>query len=216
MRLLRPLLLFLLLATVYFTALFALGPRGSYPHWFRGGANAVFGSMGANRVASFEPFDDPLGTHDTRMSIGLRHSGYPKSLGLNSVRQGYTPAALLVALVLATPVPWPRRGRALLIGLVLVHGFIALRLWVSLLWGFSLVQFGGKPMLELSGLGSWLVRRADQLLAGNLYITYLVPAMIWLVLTVRPEDLRALQETPHDVERDAPATLPEAGVSPRP
>ena len=99
MRLLRPLLLFLLLATLYFTAIFALGPRGSYPDWFRGGANLLFGSMGSNRIAKFEPFDDPRGTHDTRMSVGLRNSGYPKSLGLNSVRQGYTPAALLAALV---------------------------------------------------------------------------------------------------------------------
>jgi hypothetical protein len=192
---LRRLLLFLLLASVYFTGLFIVGTRVGYPVAFRAVANQVFGSMGGQRVARFEAWEDPHGMHDTRMSIGKRHVGFPKGLGINSMRQGYTPAALLAALVLATPVPWRRRLVALGVGLALVHVFVGLRLWFSLLWGFSVVQLGGQPLLELSGWARWLVRRADQLLAGSLYATYLVPAMIWVAVTLRPEDLRRLQST---------------------
>jgi len=56
----------------------------------------------------------------TLEKIGFQRTG--------SRLMGYTPTALLVALILATPVSWLRRFVYLLAGLVVVHAFVVLRM----------------------------------------------------------------------------------------
>jgi hypothetical protein len=168
---------------------------GFFPPVFRAGANVLFHSMGSNRVVLFEPFDDPRGVFDTKMSIGsdaLGYPSYPSSMGINSVRQAYVPPALVVAVILATPMVWPRKWRTLLLGLLLALGFIAIRVGVALLHGFSRLGEGSQRMLEVSGSEAWLLRQGDQILTGDLHMTYIAPLLIWLIAAVRIEDLRGL------------------------
>ena len=186
---------FVFLAVVYFLLLMALVPTGFFPPVFRFGANAVFHSMGSDRVAKFERFDDPMGVYDTKMFVGSQALGrptYASSIGVNSVRQGYAPLVLVIALVLATPVPWPRKWRALLSGMLLVNLFIVLRVGVALLYGFSRVGLGSRRLLEVSGPEAWLLRQGDQILAGDLHLTYVVPLLIWLLVAVRMRDFRTV------------------------
>jgi hypothetical protein len=150
--------------------------------------------MGSGRVAKFEPFDDPQGVFDTKMFVGsdiLGVAAYPYGLGVNSVRQGFAPSAVLVALVLATPVVWRRRWRVLLAGLVLVQGFVFLRVAVALLNGFGRVGLGERRLLEVSDFSAWALRRGDQIFAGDLHMTYIVPLMVW-ALVLGGRELRVI------------------------
>ena len=190
---LRPILKLVGLAVTYFVILFAIAQTGFYPPLFRAGANTLFGSMGSGRVAQFEPFDDPQGVFDTKMSVGSDLTGsrvFPSSLGVNSLRQGYVPTAVLIGLVLATPIAWRRKWRALLVGIPLVHVFVAMRIGVTLLYGFSRIGLGDRRLLEVSALGSWVLRRGDQILAGDLHMSYVVPLVIWLLTCVRRAELQ--------------------------
>jgi hypothetical protein len=182
-----PIVRLVLLTVLYFALLMALAATGFYPPLFRAGASALFGSLGSGRIAKFEPFQDPRGVFDTRMSVGTDSAGYPafpSSLGVNSVRQGYVPIAVLVALMLATPIAWRRKWRALALGLLLVQGFVVLRVAVALLVGFSRVGLGGRRLLEVSPPVAWGLRRADQILAADLHTTYIAPLLIWALVVV--------------------------------
>ena len=169
-----------------------------YAPLFRAGANFAFGRMGGDRVARFEPFDDPSGVFDTRMSIGKRVNGralYPTGMGLNSVRQGFAPTALFLALSIATPIRWRRKRTALLVGLLLVQSFVALRLWIALMAGFAQTSYQGNFLLDVSEGFARLLRRADQIVAGDLHLTYVAPIAIWAaVMLGRKGGLADLRE----------------------
>jgi hypothetical protein len=171
-------------AVAFFALSLMIGPR-FYPPVFRWAGNSFFGDFGSHRIVRFEPFDDPLGISDTRISIGTDATGarsWASSLGVNSVREAYAPAAGLLALLLATPMDWRRRWRAAALGLAVVHAFIALRIIVACLYGFSRIGMGEEHLLEVGRTATWALRRADQIVSGDLHLTYIVPILTWLIL----------------------------------
>ena len=195
MRRARPLVRLVLLGILYFTLLMSLRPAWFYPPVFRLGANLVLSAFGSHRIAKYEPSADARGMWDTKMSVGSDVTGspvYPSSLGINVVREGYTPTAILVALFLATPVPWRDRWRAMALGLVVIQIFVAMRVTVAALYGFSRIGLGDRHLLEVGALGSRILRRADQILTGDLHFTFIAPVLVWLLIAVRFEAVRAL------------------------
>jgi hypothetical protein len=98
---------------------------------------------------------------------------------------GWDPTALTIALILATPVPWRRRGWALLWGLVLVNLFIlfSLQSWI---WNAS-------PNISLTTLSPFWKEMADDLeytLITQMGVSFSMPVLIWIVVTFRLEDAR--------------------------
>jgi len=186
---------FVAIAVVSFVVLMAIAPWKFYPPLFQGVANVFFSSFGSHRIAKFEPSDDPRGMWDTKISVGSDVSGAPaygSSLGFNSVREGYAPTAALLALVLATPAAWRRGWGAVAAAFGLIQVFVALRIVVAALYGFSRVGLGDRHLLEVGTLGMRALRRADQILTGDLHFTYIAPLLVWLLVVVRPEAIRSL------------------------
>ncbi len=60
----------------------------------------------------------------------------------------------------------------------------------------SVVRIDGEPLVSLSPASAWLVRRADQMLSGDLHITYLAPMLIWMALVVSCCELSRLWKAP--------------------
>jgi hypothetical protein len=173
---------------LYLFLLTAVAPWIGYPTVFRAASNVVFHSIGPSRLARFDRFDDPSGMLDTKVSVGTDARGpveYLSSVGINSLREGFTPAAVIVALLLATPAPWPLRLRWIGVGFALTQIFVAARVAVLLLYGFSRVGFADRRLLDCGALGSRMLRLADQVLSADLQSSYVVPALIWLLLTAR-------------------------------
>ena len=199
MRGARPFVWFVTRVVLIFVALLWVTSTGFYPSLFRATANFVFQELGSGRIAKFEPFADPRGVFDTTMLVGTNALGspmFPSSLGLNSVRQGLVPTVLLVALFIATPIPWRKKLWGLAAGLLLVHCFVALRIAGSLLHGFARLRLDGHPLLDVGTLGAWVLRRTHQIMSVDLHITYLAPLAIWLAVTASMYDVRLLWRGP--------------------
>lgn len=200
----------LLLALAGFLLSAWLVPREVYAPWFRAGANSMFRSVPTDLTAKLTPLNDRDGLTDTRLNVGRRSSRLGGGINLDSKREGYLPAALVACLILATPVPWRRRWKALLAGLLAIHAFVALRLCVTAASGFTAVSVDGQRLLPLSPFWTEVLALMDALLSADLHITYVAPVLIWLVVTVRPGDLAAFRaigggSAPRTAQQPAPA-----------
>src|SRR5262245_39422537 len=94
-------------------------PRAAYPALFHAHANALFDALGALRVHL-----GPGQIADTAMTVTDRaRGGDAVESSFDVVRIGYWPSVLLLALLLASPLPPLRRAAAAAIGLALVDLF---------------------------------------------------------------------------------------------
>jgi hypothetical protein len=108
-------------------------------------------------------------------------------LGLDSRGVGWIPTALFIALTLATPVSWRRKGWALGLGLLAVHVYLLLTVEVYI-WNESIPGAAG-PVSLLKRIGDGL----EETLVTQLGASFVVPTIIWLLVTFRKSDLDAVQ-----------------------
>lgn len=126
----------------------------------------------------------PRADQDTLMV--LVNQRVPGSIGMlrtSSSFMGYVPVAMVIALVLATPMRWSRKGWAVIWGLLLVQAFIAVRVSVLLLHhGFAAsekqyVLFRPGPFM------TGLLGRVNEVLADNPTFAYIGPPVgVWLII----------------------------------
>ncbi len=164
---------------------------GVYPALFRGVGNACVAPLFAATDAdvSFDAFARGPETADTKILIASRTTERGRIIPVSSRLKGYLPAALLASLVLAMPRPArprPGRGRALLLGLLLVHGFLALRMAVAVVHALSLPE--GYAILRPGPVGHELIRAAWLLLYKSAGFAWGVSVVLWLLLCVRVGD----------------------------
>jgi hypothetical protein len=141
------------------------------------------------RMVVFQPSPDKDSVRDTQLT--LENAKLADSTGKGPVRRteldsrsiGWVPTALTMALVLATPVSWPRRLTALAGGLVLIHLFIffSLQCWI---WDKSAEM----SLLTLSNLGQRVMDEMNYALMNQLGASFSIPVMIWILVTFRRQD----------------------------
>lgn len=132
------------------------------------------------------PILNQKGAFDTLML--LKNRSKMKDFGMlrtSSRMVGYTPTAVIFALFLATPTAWRRRLVGLLIGLLLVHGYIFIRLAIDLAtgeWGFGSV----KPyaLFSLSEFWSGVLTRVSEVIAENPTVYLGVSVFLWLLVNI--------------------------------
>jgi hypothetical protein len=118
---------------------------------------------------------------DTVMRLEhLRLRGAEGLTGVSVFFHGWHPTAVLLALFLgATTLPWPRRRPRLLVALLLLHGFLALRLVTGAYWTFARSTIDGHPVREFSPLIGKLLYWFWHFVWEEPFATYLVPLLIW-------------------------------------
>jgi hypothetical protein len=153
--------------------------------YFRAVGQWVFDSKTGPRSLEFEPRE----AHDTRIVIINRKlmqpdgSGPVRNLDLDSFDFTWRPVSLLLALILASPVSWPRRAWALAVGGVCLQAF---QLFVL---GFALwKQSSEVALVTLSPFWKQAAENIAHVLVGQLNIA--APFLIWLMVTFRREDFR--------------------------
>jgi hypothetical protein len=168
------------------------GWNGVYGRWFRA-FNQSFFHSNQHRILSIEAAPQPGSPLDTvitlanRNRVDVRGRVTAKKLGLDSRGVGWVPTALFAALALATPVGWRRRAWALFWGLLLIHGFLVFSVGCYI-WNQS-VDLG---IVALPPLGRWAAAGLEETLVTQLGASFVVPALIWLVVTFRVQDLNRL------------------------
>ena len=185
---------------------------------FRAAAQAAFGAFGDGGAVSFRPLPAVQDRKDTEML--LRNQRFPRAVGrtpMSSRNMAYVPTAFLVALVLATPIPWRRRAGALLFGLVLVSGFAALRLALRLLDVFS--EGNVLSVFDFSPFWKGILGGAVKVLVAAPAATYIIPTFIWILVTFRRGDAPALlglaDPQEESAEARSPRTCPEGRAATR-
>ena len=167
------------------------GVRESYASFFRAGGNVLFKSFGSRGTVRFIPADPQHGKWDTEGHLIRRDRPTYWRVGFNSRRMGYLPTAVLTALVLATPIPWRRRGWALLWGILLVNGFVVVRLAVAIMRGFRNVD-----LFVFSSFWNRAVDTIYDVVSISTVTSCVVPAVIWMLVCLRREDCAVLLESP--------------------
>ena len=201
-------------AVVYGGLMFLRTPLAdAYAHMFRAGGNIafsryVFWGDGSVRFVDLRlpraqlfsevdrntygmlpvttPLLTPQGAFDILML--LKNRSRMKDFGMlrtSSRMVGYTPTAVILALFLATPTAWRRRLVGLIIGLLLVHGYIFIRLSIDLAtgeWGFG----SAKPyaLFSLGDFSSGLLTRVSEVIAENPTVYLGVSVFIWLFVSI--------------------------------
>ena len=162
------------------------GLMNAYRAGFRAVGNIMFHSVGEGGSVYFEKLSDGDRVHDTTLRLTNRTNGTRGSMDIRASYVAYRPTAFLIALVLATPMPWSRRGWALLWGLVGVGLFVAFRMWLQI---FDAMSNG--DALSVYVLGStWksALVATLKIMDHASAMSYIAPACIWALVAVRRGD----------------------------
>jgi hypothetical protein len=167
------------------------GWRNVYGDYFRGMGNVMFKQEAGKWLLYFEAHERRRGLESMDSQIVLGNRDFMDSrgdlrvdlLGIDSRSVGWIPTALTMALILATPLPWKRRGWALLWGLLLVHGYLLLVI--------ALYIWNQSTTVELLTLPPFLKEIGDALeytLVTQVGPGFTVPVLIWLLVAFRGEN----------------------------
>jgi len=151
---------------------------------FQRGIRVLFQTVGGDGRVYVEAIPDSGRGQDTRLTLENAKKPGPKAtMEINGRVMGYQPTCFLLALGLATPVPWRRRGAGLMVGMVLVSAFVAFTVYLQLLSVFS-----ADHALGIYSLPEWF-RTFLGVLRKVLVVApaaaYIVPASIWMGVFLR-------------------------------
>ena len=164
----------------------------AYARGLRQAAQAVYGSFGSQGVVVFRPNPEKDRTLDTIIYVGnrdrldARQGGPAACFTFNSRGVAYLPTALVIALVLATGLPWRRRAGALGWALVWMHLFIAGLLGLML---FKIVDtHPWLGLFQLPLLGRQMVSILHEILLTYSGARSAVAVLIWILATFRRDE----------------------------
>jgi hypothetical protein len=188
------------------------GSRDLYGSYLRSAAKLVLAQNSSRRILRFEevPVSKRNRTLDTRITVANREqldaggSGRAVMLDLDSHGVGWVPTALLIALVVATPVSSARRAWALLWGLLAIHAVILFSIQVYI-WNQSDTP-SGLDLIALSPFWKAIVNGLEETLVTQLGASFVVPVLIWILATLRVEDLRTFFVVNKKLAKMAPVT----------
>lgn len=190
---------------VYFVVLMMPWPGlgDAYRAFFCFAGNCIFNSFGTHGSVNFKALHGDDDGRDVEVLLKNRLTLATARFEGRSRLTGYQPTAYVIALILAVPLPWSRRLRALVWGVLLVTMYVQLRLMVLLMVAFSgdtaLALFAPGPILRaLLGFADWVVVRS---FAGS----FVFPLCIWFAVTFRRQDwnlMRRPAESPRSMAPD--------------
>lgn len=143
-----------------------------------------------------QPVDDRGKSVDTVLQVKVEVQGVPQwlEIGISSRQVGYLPTAVLLALIVATPIALTRRLRSLGLGIVLIHLFIALRIAVMLFWGSH--KDWTPPTPGASVFWSKAIEAAVMFFGVGQPMGYIAPVVLWVLVSFRREDVASLLGAP--------------------
>ncbi|UCE58480.1 MAG: hypothetical protein JSU63_13675 [Phycisphaerales bacterium] len=176
---------------VRFTVVFVLlvapwpGVHEAYATVYRAGGNLLFGRFGYYGNVEFRPAAKPTAAHDTE-AVLTNWRTEAKYTFVGSSQKGYLPTAFVLALILATPIPWYRRWRAVVWGLLLVSVYVVLRLGIFLALAFS--GDNGLSVFSLGSAGRSILDYLHWVIVDSFAGWLILPLPIWIVVSFRRQD----------------------------
>lgn len=166
------------------------GLQNAYRAAYLDAGQFVFQTLTSPDTIRFKAPDVVEGEVDTVVLVRYREAGVWITLGINSRQGAYLPTVVLASLILATPVPWSRRGVSLLLGLVLVHLFIVVRLTIVVLSAYFFM-WGLNTGADAS-LWTKVFVAGVKFAATGQGLGYIVPTIIWVLVAIPREQLNRI------------------------
>jgi len=188
----KPIAAFFLKAALWYALLLFpwLGGARVYATAFRTAGNVLFRVFGSSGRVYFNPLP-PGKERDTEIVLeNIKTRGARGTMDANSRRMGFMATAFLSALVLATPIPRPRRLVALVWGLVLISVFVAFKMYLQLVNAFS-----DDNVLAIYTFGAFtktVVVALIKVFSMSPVTAYIAPVVIWVLVAFRRGDLAGL------------------------
>jgi hypothetical protein len=196
----KPILLFCCRFLLVYGLLIAPWPGwdAAYGRFFREVGNLIFSRTNPRHFVIFETGDATIdAARRTEVLAGDRNLldahdyGPMKQMDLDTRLMSFVPASLIIALILATPLPWRRRVWALLWGLICLYGFDFLQIAIWLLQEPANSP-GGLAILDLPSFARVTVNHLLDILLDKMDMVGFVPIVIWILATFRQRDLAKL------------------------
>ena len=166
------------------------GVRQGYSVFYRESANLLFASS-SDLIIRFRPRPLSKGdpSKDLEFAMSRRRESRERTTPIDTRLSGYLPTAELVALILATPIPWSRRGKALLWGLLWVSVFIALGHAILLLYSLT-----HPPAFipDLNPVWGNVVYGVYEIIGRAPTPPFVVSILIWILVSFRGSDLSTI------------------------
>lgn len=162
----------------------------AYVKLYSAAAAGLFGSPGRQALVRFSPSTETIDEVKVTFYDRRRRDGYGRLVPLmriaHDVRYGdYIYTAFVTALVLATPIPWKRKGWALVGALALMHVFMAFRLGILILYLLSSERVA---LLALNRFWSSALSLGMQVFTINILPGFVVGILIWFLVSFRRRD----------------------------
>ncbi len=165
------------------------GVQEAYSKVYMSVGNWAFKSFGSKGEVKFAPPSKPKGRSDIEVITKLRGDRVEGWSPHNTRLMGYLPTVEVIALILATPIPWRRRWKSLVLGLILSQAFVAARVLLCLFRWFSSDTpwqlFHPGPFWRDALFGT------HEIVNISPTLSFVVPVFIWIIVTFRRADLDA-------------------------
>jgi len=195
MRTTRTIGVFFLVAMLVFSFLVVLYPAIAhrYSSFIRTAGNGLVGLGSSGRVwYSLNTERDEV--HDIHLALVDPRTGRGRSVVLSSRGHGYFPTILVLALTLATPIPWCRRFVAAFWGLLWIHAYIVVKLMLFPV-AYGLDVTGSVPEFDL--IVNRILTSLCWVVGSSSAGWMIVPLLIWASVALPRFDWRTMIEGTH-------------------
>lgn len=163
------------------------GVQRGYNAFVHAVGNTFLGEFGARGRVHFQPIGPGFPMQDTQIQMRNVARGSEQRIAYNIRYTGYVPTVLLVSLIVSTPLPWRRRRRTLLWGLLFVQLFVLLR--IALLIAFEFRMGTPVGMYHFSPFWHTTMVILVEAISASPVTSCIVPVVIWVLVAFRREDL---------------------------
>jgi len=146
--------------------------------------------LGSRWAVMLTPPAGTMGAFDTDLNVLNSASKKMGTQPLSAQYRGYAPTLLLFSLIAATPLPWTRRGFALLCGVLLLHAWIVFGICLLVLKAY--VTPGELALYDWSDGARFFLNFVAEIIATSTATQFALPVLIWALVTFRTGDVEKL------------------------
>ncbi len=175
---------------LFFTVLLLLWTvvGDAYGVMYRQGMTSIYSGFFPGGEVKLERLEDDGSGYDSDVVLTNVRKGFSFGRRVNSRQQGYIPTIYVVSLILATPIPWSRRLKLTMWGLLIVSLYVPLRLLPALITSFAHPDFG---IFTLGPTSQAILRVLTNTVHINFAGHFVLPIPIWFLLCFRRADIVA-------------------------
>ena len=190
---------------VFFTVLLLLWSvvGDAYGVMYRQGMTSIYSGFFPGGEVKLDRLEDDGSGYDSDVVLTNVKKGLSFGRRVNSRQQGYIPTVYVVSLILATPIPWSRRLKLAMWGLLIVSLYVPLRLLPALIMSFAHPDFG---IFALGPTSEAIVRFLTNTVHINFAGHFVLPIPIWFLLCFRRADIVAFMRRAGSGSRETSET----------